>query len=473
MVLHVYQLRDLPSADSSGSSDPYVKLHNFGSSQILKTKTIKETLNPIFYESILFYHQFNEKKYAPPIILDIYDWDALDSDDFIGRAVTTLDKWEMPINEQKTADPRWIPINIGYEGAPTMGEILISFSQFDTETDPDMPYLNKLIRPETLDATLVMNILGLRGLQSTGIIPVTSPFIEFNLKALVPPDEQGNLRNIRTQANASGPNPNINSVIKTKLPLPVERLYCPRISCVVYDEIFKGLIQPLLGTFTIPIGDLMHELMDEMPLIEQNLQKVKLKIDEILIYERYEKARKEQEARLAAEKAQQGVKPIASKKVASTLEPIDNTTTALEREMKEPLLVNQTQSPRTQEAETGRSDLPKITGDTKPEGGLGGAIAASPTPSPVDPNKLLAEGRAAAKGVSGGQNIEMSGKIWFNLVIEAQSILEREPPKPSIWGEDEATKKRRMKYQKMIIKPEYEYNQELKMFKEINEPNPA
>ena len=32
MVLHVYQLRDLPSADSSGSSDPYVKLHNFGSS---------------------------------------------------------------------------------------------------------------------------------------------------------------------------------------------------------------------------------------------------------------------------------------------------------------------------------------------------------------------------------------------------------------------------------------------------------
>lgn len=203
-----------------------------------------------------------------------------------------------------------------------------------------MPYLNKLIRPETLDATLVMNILGLRGLQSTGIIPVTSPFIEFNLKALVPPDEQGNLRNIRTQANASGPNPNINSVIKTKLPLPVERLYCPRISCVVYDEIFKGLIQPLLGTFTIPIGDLMHELMDEMPLIEQNLQKVKLKIDEILIYERYEKARKEQEARLAAEKAQQGVKPIASKKVASTLEPIDNTTTALEREMKEPLLVN-------------------------------------------------------------------------------------------------------------------------------------
>ena len=62
---------------------------------------------------------------------------------------------------------------------------------------------------------------------------------------------------------------------------------------MVYDEIFKGLIQPLLGTFTIPIGDLMHELADEMPVIEGNLQKVKLKIDEILIYERWEKERKE------------------------------------------------------------------------------------------------------------------------------------------------------------------------------------
>ena len=96
MVLHVYQLRDLPSADSSGSSDPYVKLHNFGGSQELRTKTIKECLNPIYYQSIPFYHQFNKPQYAPPIIMDIYDWDALDSDDFVGRAMTTLDKWEIP-----------------------------------------------------------------------------------------------------------------------------------------------------------------------------------------------------------------------------------------------------------------------------------------------------------------------------------------------------------------------------------------
>lgn len=43
---------------------------------------------------------------------------------------------------------------------------------------------------------------------------------------------------------------------------------------------------------------------------------------------------------MAAQKAAAGVKPIASKKVAAVVDTIDNTTTALEREMKEPLLVN-------------------------------------------------------------------------------------------------------------------------------------
>ncbi len=50
--------------------------------------------------------------------------------------------------------------------------------------------------------------------------------------------------------------------------------------------------------------------------------------------------------------------------------------------------------------------------------------------------------------------------------------MSRAPPKPSIWGEDEEIKKRRLKFQQMIIKPVYEYNQELKIHKEMHEPNP-
>jgi hypothetical protein len=47
------------------------------------------------------------------------------------------------------------------------------------------------------------------------------------------------------------------------IPLPVDPLYCPRLACQVYDNIIKGLNQPLIGTFTVPIGELMLEMKDE------------------------------------------------------------------------------------------------------------------------------------------------------------------------------------------------------------------
>ena len=102
-----------------------------------------------------------------------------------------------------------------------------------------------------------INILGLRGLQSTGLIPVKKPFVKFNLNSLVPPNEGGLIQNVKTQPSAPGPNANINSVIRFKIKLPMNPLYCPKIACAVYDYIFKGLSQPLLGTFSIPIGDMM------------------------------------------------------------------------------------------------------------------------------------------------------------------------------------------------------------------------
>jgi len=45
--------------------------------------------------------------------------------------------------------------------------------------------------------------------------------------------------------------------------LPIAPLYCPRLSCQVYDQVFAGFSQPIIGNFTIPIGELIHELAAE------------------------------------------------------------------------------------------------------------------------------------------------------------------------------------------------------------------
>ena len=57
--------------------------------------------------------------------------------------------------------------------------------------------------------------------------------------------------------------PTLNTFIEFNAPFPVDELFCPRLSCVVFDNIAFGLSQPQIGTFTIPIGDLMHALAKE------------------------------------------------------------------------------------------------------------------------------------------------------------------------------------------------------------------
>ena len=108
-----------------------------------------------------------------------------------------------------------------------------------------------------------MNVLGLRGLQSPGLLPVKKAFVNFNLKGLVPPTIGTNLKNLKTDPKNPGPNPTINTLMMFYVPLPIEPLYCPRLSCQVYDTVFAGFSQPIIGNFTIPIGDLIHELAAE------------------------------------------------------------------------------------------------------------------------------------------------------------------------------------------------------------------
>lgn len=119
-----------------------------------------------------------------------------------------------------------------------------------------------------------MNILGLRGLQSNGLLPVKKAFIQFNLKSLVPPSLGLNLNNVRTEPKMAGSDPTLNTLIEFDAPLPISSLYCPRLSCSVFDDIAMGFIQPLIGTFVIPIGSLMQSLAEERIRETEALQHV-------------------------------------------------------------------------------------------------------------------------------------------------------------------------------------------------------
>jgi hypothetical protein len=45
--------------------------------------------------------------------------------------------------------------------------------------------------------------------------------------------------------------------------LPTEDLYCPGLGCDVFDYVFSGLSQPLIGTMNIMIGDIKSRYEEE------------------------------------------------------------------------------------------------------------------------------------------------------------------------------------------------------------------
>ena len=72
--------------------------------------------------------------------------------------------------------------------SPPCGELLCSFSI--VEDDYVMKKAHEVdlaAQVEMREFQVSMNILGMRGLQSPGILPVKKAFVKFNLKGLVPP----------------------------------------------------------------------------------------------------------------------------------------------------------------------------------------------------------------------------------------------------------------------------------------------
>ena len=127
-----------------------------------------------------------------------------------------------------------------------------------------------------------LNVLGLRGLVSPGLLPVKKAYIEFMLKSMVPPVAASALETVRTQPGPSGENPTINSVISFSVPMPVDPLYAPSMACRVLDKVFKGFSGQLIGSFSIPIGQIMIDQSEEYDRNCKELDWVIQQLDDVI-----------------------------------------------------------------------------------------------------------------------------------------------------------------------------------------------
>lgn len=133
-----------------------------------------------------------------PFILDIYDEDTMGSD-FICRSVIPITEAALVEDSDVIPKPKWHKCKLKPD-APPQGEVLVSFAvcAFDYTFKVPRNRMNLSKEVPRKEFVLDINILGLRDLQSAGILPVKKAFIVFNLKSLVPPDDGRAVENIKT-----------------------------------------------------------------------------------------------------------------------------------------------------------------------------------------------------------------------------------------------------------------------------------
>jgi len=293
----IYQCESLPPADSNGSSDPYVQIYEPGRTDI-RTDVTNDTNNPIFYEVKEFLYNAPERNgkpdwpNAPPIILSIFDEDEelLDSsDDLIGRAVINVHR-DLMQDEQKHISfddeipyPAWVSVKKNYDDKydPDTGAAVLCSLQFG---EHDKLYakkeeeieLNKVceispgLKMKMPDLNITefkceIIVLGLRDLVSPGLLPVHKSYVKFSVKSLLPTSQAKAVDNVFTQPNDKGPNPIIRTTIQFEAELPNDPTFLPRMTCEVYDQLFlESMPQPLIGTFTIKLGDIVEDTRTQL-----------------------------------------------------------------------------------------------------------------------------------------------------------------------------------------------------------------
>eukprot|EP00076_Gallus_gallus_P040100 XP_025005638.1 dysferlin isoform X5 [Gallus gallus] len=279
---YMYQARDLAAMDKDSFSDPYAIVSFLHQSQ--KTVVIKNTLNPtwdqtlIFYEIEIFGDPKNVSDCPPSIVVEIYDHDTYGADEFMGRCVCRP-------SLQRAPRLSWHPV---LKGGRNVGELLAAFELIQREKpavhhipgfenelssaldelcapalfyegllrwseDSDLPYpppqrepnifmVPQGIKPVLQRTAIEILAWGLRNLKSYQLASVTSPSLLVECGGQLV--QSCVIKNVKK-------NPNFDvCVLFMEVRLPSESLYSPPIIIKIIDNRPFGR-RPVVGQCTI------------------------------------------------------------------------------------------------------------------------------------------------------------------------------------------------------------------------------
>lgn len=264
IMCNLYQAKDLIPMDDDGNSDPVVQFYHLGA--VSTSSVFPKTLNPNWNEQIIL-ESFSVNGIIPPLMLNLWDKDSdffgKTEHEFMGSTIIQLDETDLILNpnELKTQkEAKWYELRIRKD--EIKGEIMCSFKVIK----PDYFSLTKNLLNKRLPIKISkskhhikINILGLRNLQSSGLLPIKNTEVKIStssLKSVEQMQEGAAFTDLIAFSNGGGKNPNIGTVLSLNVFLANSLPHMPTLSSQVLDRGLKycGFNQ-ILGTFQITLGD--------------------------------------------------------------------------------------------------------------------------------------------------------------------------------------------------------------------------
>ena len=263
IIAIVYMSKGLISAESNGTSDPFVKLTLDGKEKSTSVKN--NTMNGVWNEKLEFKDvlmDFNDRSTWPIFKLNVFDYNQLKSNVPLGYNYVWLCNAGYAINDTKLCQPKWHNLFLP-KSNKRQGQILLSFYIFDEMNKNLKTQIQYL--PETKLYSCEICVLGLRELRPLGLIEVKKPFIKFDLNSLnVTGKPQDSHQPIQTIPVNGGANPTINTVITFDINLPKDTKFMPELQCEVYDHMLSGMHNSLLGVFNLNVKRILKKTRQQI-----------------------------------------------------------------------------------------------------------------------------------------------------------------------------------------------------------------
>ncbi|KAL7848137.1 hypothetical protein AOLI_G00228550 [Acnodon oligacanthus] len=206
---NIIRAKGLKPMDSNGLADPYVKLHllpGASKSNKLRTKTLYNTLNPVWNETLVYHGITNEDMQRKTLRLSVSDEDKFGHNEFIGETRVVLKK--LKLNQKKNFSvclERVVPVKRVAAGGSIRGMALYEEEVKEGDDAEERGRILVSLTYNSQEGRLIVGIVRCAHLAAMDSNGYSDPFVKICLK----PDMGKKAKN-KTQIKKKTLNPEFN-----------------------------------------------------------------------------------------------------------------------------------------------------------------------------------------------------------------------------------------------------------------------